>query len=275
MNEKRFDPFGDVGMEEEDLAMEETVPAGAADLFGGDEKKVTAPVKAEPAAKKVEIASEDVLGDLEDMAGNIVIGEIGKINTSPFPIQRMKFSKEAKSLISVVSAKSIASFGTHFLEGPKFNIVCFKGRCCDELGSPKRRIVLPIVVYTTDSNGRPISKDLSFAALSLSKEYYENIETFNSLRAPGDVSDMDILVSCSDEKYQKLTFFDNGAAKWKKDPETVKKVREFWKKNFKYIVPVVAKPVTEADYLRIMGKEPAPLPSVPDATSKDTLDIFG
>jgi len=281
----RLNPFDDdIGVEEGDLMVgvppanpfDDPVeePKKAAVLEAAPAPQETPYLKAAPVAPVAKPREDDFFGGMEDIPG-VTIGEIGKINTSIYPIKRAKFSTKQMSRIAVISAKALV-FNTHFLEAQKFNIVCFGGRCCDDMGNPRKRIVLPIVRYTTNEKGEVLSRTLSYEALSLSKDYYESIMTINTLKYPGNITDVDLMVKCSDDTFQKLTFHDAGPARWKNNPEIVKAVKKFWTENFKYLVPVVARPVTEKEYLKIIGagNEAPPMPVTPTQVA-DMDDIFG
>ena len=66
----------------------------------------------------------DGLGDLP----GVVVGDMG-IEVSRLPVEKMKFTKDSRSLISIVSSKVVA-VKVHYREGLG-SYLCFGGKCCE------------------------------------------------------------------------------------------------------------------------------------------------
>lgn len=179
----------------------------------------------------------------------VVIGDVG-IEVSRFPVERAKFTTSSRSLISIVSPKVIV-VKTHYNEDMG-NYVCFGGKCCEVDGLAKVRYLFPIVVYDTDKKGLPVSKEVSFRVLSLGKDSYDDVRTIMELN--GDISKMDLVVTCKDEQYQKVSLAQAGAARWRKDKEIARQVVSFWKDHMKDVIMPVARVISPEEFLKKMSE---------------------
>lgn len=193
----------------------------------------------------------------------VVIGDVG-IEVSRFPVERAKFTTSSRSLISIVSPKVIV-IKTHYSEDFG-NYVCFGGKCCENDGLAKVRYLFPIVVYDTDKRGLPVSKEVSFRVLALGKDSYDDVRTIMELN--GDISKMDLVVTCKDEQYQKVSLAQAGAARWRKDKEIAKQVVTFWKEHMKDLIMPVARVISPEDYLKKISEG-----AVIDNTAGEEVDF--
>lgn len=214
--------------------------------------------KAAPPAQK-DLFSFDSLMSLP----GVVVGDVG-IEVSRFPVERAKFTTSSKSLISIVSPKVIV-IKTHYSE-ELGNFMCFGGRCCEKDGLAKVRYLFPIVVYDTDKRGVPVSTEVSFRVLALGKDSYDDIRTIMELN--GDISKMDLVVTCKDEQYQKVSLTQAGAARWRKSKEIAKEVVTFWKEHMKDLITPVARVITPEDYNKLKSEG-----AVIDNTVADDVDF--
>lgn len=178
----------------------------------------------------------------------IIQGDIG-LEVSRYPVDRIKFTTNAKALINIVTPRVVA-VKTHYLEGLG-NIICTGKSCCDLDGAPRIKYVFPVVVYETDKKGRPISKNLEFKALSVSSETYESIMTKHDLQ--GDITSVDLLVTCTDESYQKVQLDVAGNCRWKSNQAMIKQVSEFWAENMKDLLKAIARQVTDQEIINATG----------------------
>lgn len=187
--------------------------------------------------------------DLGAMPG-VVVGDIG-IEVSRFPVEKTRFTKDSRTLLSVVSGR-VAAIKTHYREGLG-SYLCWGGKCCEVDGLSRVKYLLPVVVYDTDRRGAPISTKLDYKVLSIGKDQYDDILTVVDLN--GEVTQFDLLVTCKDEQYQKISFTLAGNARWKKNAKMVKEVKEFWTENMKHILKPVARKISEADLMRELGAD--------------------
>lgn len=187
--------------------------------------------------------------DLGDMPG-VMVGDIG-IELSRLPVERARFTKDSRTLLSIVSGKVVA-VKTHYREGLG-SYLCWGGKCCEVDGLARVKYLFPVVVYDTDKRGAPVSTDLAFKVLSIGKDQYDDIRTMIDLN--GDITKFDLLVTCKDEQYQKISFTMAGEARWRKSKAMVQETMQFWKENMKHLLKPVARKITEADLMREGGAD--------------------
>lgn len=183
-------------------------------------------------------------GDLGEIPG-VVVGDIG-IELSRLPVEKTKFTKDSRSLISIITNK-VAAVKVHYREGLG-SYLCFGGKCCELDGLARVKYLFPILVYNTDKKGSPVSRSLQYKVLAVGKDQYDDIKTIIDLN--GDISNFDLLVTCKDEQYQKISFTMAGEARWKKNQKMIQETLDFWKENLKHLVMPVARKITEADLLK-------------------------
>lgn len=244
------------GMDMEEGFFDDEVELGEDELNGviddTDEEAVS--VKGEIVESKPKDNQIALSGGLDlDFSGfgslpGVVVGDIG-LTVSRVPVERAKFTKDSRALINIVSSKVVA-IKTHYREGLG-NYLCFGGECCEFDGLARVKYLFPVNVYDTNKKGKPISSELQQRVLSIGADQYEDIMTLQELN--GDITQFDILVSCKDEQYQKLSFQLAGPArctgneKWKASNA---EANEFWKKNYKHIVKSSARVITKGDLLK-------------------------
>ena len=133
--------------------------------------------------------------------------------------------------------------------------------CYEDLGLPSVRYLLPIVVYETDAKGACISTNLENKVLALGKDSYEAILIVKDNF--GDITNSDLIITCSDETYQKLQIQAMGVCNYKKSKKLVQEVEEFWTDNMQYLVQGVAREMTPTRYMELKnsGKDSSIIPS--------------
>lgn len=196
-----------------------------------------------------------ILFDNSELASipGVITGDMG-LTVSRFPVDRMKFSKDSRTLVNVVSDQ-VAVVRVHYHENLG-NYICFGEDCCEVDGLARVKYILPINVYDTDRKGKPTSPELTPRALSIGQDQYDDLMMIKELN--GDLSGIDILISCKDEQYQKLSFQAAGPArsvnnpKWK---DTYRKSIEFWKENYKNIVKSTARVINKKEWTRVMKED--------------------
>jgi len=205
----------------------------------------------------------------------VAVGETG-LTVSRFPVERIKFSKGQRALISILSDQVIVA-KTHYDE-EHGSFLCFGGACCDS-DLARVRYVFPIIKYTTDTKGRPIVNrdengkaihpafDVTNMCLSIGQDTYDTLIATKDLK--GSLTQFDFLVSCSDEQYQKISLQEAGDARYKKDKTIVGSVTDFWNKNYKNILKSVARKITPQEY------EAGKAADLNASTEVDFEDVFG
>lgn len=220
------------------------------DLLAGTEpvKKEPAPVKevpVTPVAPATTVTTPST--GKKDPLATVPFGT--KISTVPIP--RFKATKAVKARIAFVS-KGVLPIKTHYVDGIG-SFVCFEGKCCELEGLPKVRYLLPIIVYETDKTGRVISQNISLQALCLGEDAYSALGDAVAFSGKG-IQELDVIVSCTDEGYQKLSFtVDNSQApSWKTFPQA-KDLVEYYKANKNRLYMAVARTMEESTYLTRKG----------------------
>jgi hypothetical protein len=176
---------------------------------------------------------------------------------SRFPLERLKFPKDRKSLISIISLNPI-TIKCHFNDTYK-SYLCFGKQCCEVDALPRVKYLFPVIVYDTNAKGAPVSFDLDLQVLSIGDDQYEQLITIhNSLEEQGSsLTKCDLVVSCTDEKFQKITFTPNGGPKYKhpkfqatgQEPKLFKR----WQENKQYAYRCVARQVDPKTFEKEMG----------------------
>ena len=191
-----------------------------------------APVQAPRPQVPVEVIDED-----SEVPG------IQKINfgqkTKRYPFNRYKASKDLKSRVCVLTKNDIISLKVHY-DDENRSYLCFDGACCERSGYSRIRYLIPIVVYDTDSSGKVVSQKLEIKILSIGEDKYQELIDINE---ESPITEYDILITCSDEKYQKMSFqAARNPAKWKTF-STAREVVTLWKADRDQAWKCVAKKV--------------------------------
>jgi hypothetical protein len=172
-----------------------------------------------------------------------------KVPTVPIP--RFKATKTAKTRVAFIS-KGVLPIKTHYVDGMG-SFVCFEGKCCELEGLPKVRYLLPIIVYETDRTGKIISENISVQALSLGEDAYSALGDAVLFSGKG-IQDIDVIISCTDETYQKLTFtVDNSVSPQWKTFKTARSMVDYFKENRDRLYMAVARTMEESTYLSRKG----------------------
>ena len=149
--------------------------------------------------------------------------------------------------------------------------LCFEGECCEHDGGARLKYLFPVVVYDTDKNGRPVSNTIENRVLAVGKGTYEDIMTIHELS--GDITSVDLLVTCKKEDYQEISLQQAGQCRWKKSPQLAKQVADFWTKNMKHIYESVARKVDRKTFLEKVGSVPADIGTM-SGSDTDFESIF-
>ena len=192
---------------------------------------------------------EELQQSLADMG--VVVGDIGT-KISKVPIEKYKASTAKIDRISFLTKKVIA-LKFHYVEGVG-SIVCFGGKCCEMGGSPNIRYLFPIAVYSTDSEGNISGKKVELKILAAGEDLYKSIMTINKGTTQyGGIDHADLLVTCTDDKFQKITLTFAGNAVWRKYAPIAEFLSERWKKDGANAYMAVARKCDEASFLKLLG----------------------
>lgn len=196
------------------------------------------------------ITPEQAMNALQALDG-IEVGDIG-MKISRVPLEKYKASVTKIDRIGFVNTKVIA-IKTHYIEDVG-SILCFGKKCCEIDGMPSIRYLFPIVVYSTDNEGTVVGAKLDLKILSAGEDLYKSIITISrATAAQGGIDNVDLLVTCTDDKYQKITLNQAGPAMWKKSKQAVQYVSEQWSEKAEYAYMAVARKMEESTFLSKVG----------------------
>lgn len=213
-------------------------------------KPVVPVAKVEPVAQEkadMPVVSEDAVAkEIEDMMKPVGFGT----RVSNVPIPRFKGKVDFKARVAILSDK-VWPVKVHYEQGIG-SFICFEGACCDE-GLPRVKYIIPIMQYNTDKNGKPVDQSIEVKALTLGADAYSALADTVSMSGR-NITDVDVIVSCSDEGYQKLTFSADAASKclWKSF-ETAKEKYAYYKKNVSKLYLACGRVLSEDAYKRKKG----------------------
>lgn len=200
---------------------------------------------------------QQTLGDM-----GVVVGDIGT-KVSKVPIERYKASSAKIDRISFLT-KKVMAVKFHYLQDVG-SIICFGGKCCEIGGTPQVRYLFPIAVYTTDSEGTISGKKVELKVLSAGDDLYKSIMTVNTgAKAQGGIDHVDLLVTCTDDKYQKISLTYAGEAVWRKYPQIVEFLSNRWKKDGANAYMAVARKCDEASLMKLIGIDDQAQSNVPE-----------
>lgn len=196
-----------------------------------------------------EIGFSDEMRESLECSG-ITVADIG-VKISKVPIERYKAASVKIDRIAFLTKKTIP-IKFHYIDnhGP---IVCFGGKCCDKLGTPRIRYLFPIAVYQTDAEGQISGGKVELKILSASEDLYKNICTLNrSAQEANGIDHIDLYVTCTDDKYQKMTLSYAGQALWRKSKAVANFLADRWKQDGDKAYMAVARKVTEEQFMEMM-----------------------
>lgn len=195
-------------------------------------------------------------------------GKMGD-TVSRYPIEKIRFTTSKNELVSIITNNVIIA-KTHYHEDTgKF--FCFDGECCEILDLPRVRYVFPVVKYDTNKKGKPVSTDVEIMALDVSQEYYDDLMTIEEMNG-GDITNLDLLINCKDETYQRISFTTAGKARWRKSNEVKSKVVKIWKEKNKYLLKAIARKITPKKFKEAMDMDDVNEPGV--GNDMEFNDVF-
>lgn len=192
--------------------------------------------------------SKEMEDSLSDMG--IEVGDIG-VKLSKVPIERYKASGSKVDRISFLT-KRVIPVKYHFIDNVG-SVMCFHGKCCEIGGVPQIRYLFPIAVYQTDAEGNISGNKVELRILSAGEDLYKSIITINKGTAQyGGIDHADMLVTCTDEKYQKISLTFAGPAIWRKYKEIAQFLQSRWMQDGANAYMAVARKVDEATFNKLL-----------------------
>lgn len=216
---------------------------------------------------------EGLQKSLEDMG--VVVGDIGT-KVSKVPIDKYKASTAKVDRISFLT-KKVMAVKFHYIQDVG-SIVCSGGKCCEIGGTPQVRYLFPIAVYQTDSEGQISGKKVELKILAAGDDLYKSIMTINNgTKQYGGIDHADLLVTCTDDKFQKISLTFAGPAVWRKYQPIAQFLSERWKKDGANAYMAVARKCDEAALMKLVGLDAESESSAPaafDTTQNADLSKF-
>lgn len=212
---------------------------------------------------------DELQKSMEEMG--IVVGDMGT-RVSKVPIDKYKASTAKVDRISFLTKKVIA-LKFHYIQDVG-SIVCFGGKCCEIGGTPQVRYLFPVAVYTSDNEGNISGKKVELKILSAGDDLYKNIQTINNgLKQNGGIDHVDLLVTCTDDKYQKISLTYAGPATWRKYQPIAQFLSERWKKDGANAYMAIARKCDEASLMKLMGLDGSDDDQAPQQFNASNTDL--
>lgn len=269
------DSFDDLDKMFADEGVTSAAPAPEPTLAPAPTPQAPAPVQTQNTAlagvgDDFEIDLPDELQkSMEEMG--IVVGDMGT-RVSKVPIDKYKASTAKVDRISFLTKKVIA-LKFHYIQDVG-SIVCFGGKCCEIGGTPQVRYLFPVAVYTSDNEGNISGKKVELKILSAGDDLYKNIQTINNgLKQNGGIDHVDLLVTCTDDKYQKISLTYAGPATWRKYQPIAQFLSERWKKDGANAYMAIARKCDEASLMKLMGLDGSDDDQAPQQFNASNTDL--
>ena len=259
--------FNSVEEPEAEEASEEVVAEVVeAEVVEEAPKPAPAPTKKATPAKKENTQVQEQKGVANDFAIDmpdtlkssladvgIEVGDIG-MKVSRVPIEKYKASASKVDRIGFITQKVIP-VKFHYIDGAG-SILCTGGKCCEYGGNPTVRYLFPIVEYQTDSDGNVTGGKVSLKMLSAGEDLYKSIQTINKgSMANGGIDHVDLLVTCTDEHYQKITLVQAGPALWRQYSQIAEFLRDKWMQDGDKSYMAVARKVDDETLMKLLDIE--------------------
>jgi hypothetical protein len=204
---------------------------------------------------------------LSTLAGEgITVGKLGD-KLIRQPIEKYKASTQKTDRIALISQEHL-TVKYHYIEGVGYlacisslnsdGVISRNAVCC-QMSDVQVRHLYPIAIYTTDNDGNIVGKKIEVRVLVVSADLAKNLENIHRANHQmGGIEAVDLLVTCTDDKYQKLNISSAGEALWKKNEKIQEGILEKIKEVFIYAPSVVARKVDEATFRKLVGLEDVP-----------------
>ena len=244
---------------DEEVVQEETEVVEA-EVVAEEPKKTPAKTKkSTPATTGGNGVSNDFSIDMPDTLKSsladvgIEVGDIG-MKVSRVPIEKYKASASKVDRIGFITQKVIP-VKYHYIDGVG-SILCTGGKCCELEGNPTIRYLFPIVEYQTDADGNVTGGKVSLKMLSAGEDLYKSIQTINKgSMAQGGIDHVDLLVTCTDEHYQKITLVQAGPALWRQYSQIAEFLRDKWMQDGDKSYMAVARKVDDETLMRLLDMD--------------------
>lgn len=201
---------------------------------------------------------------------------------------RYKGRKGITDRIAVIS-KNLIRAHTHYVQkgdrGSTFRCLSTKDHqavCCDTLGTPDQKFGLVLFHYLTDENGSLLTEEKCAGKVKLwviSDTRYAELsqvhKEFPLLASPFEDPQVDLLIKCTEDKFQKMTFTPTKISQYRKKKEWYDAVLAMELKARPRLAKAMGQELTELDVMDLL-KIDAPMrsPSM-SAADLDVGDVLG
>lgn len=192
--------------------------------------------------------SNEMMDSLNDAGISVV--DIG-VKVSRVPIERYRAASAKNDRIAFITKKAIP-IKYHYIQGVG-SIICTGGICCEVGGTPHLRYLFPIAVYQTDNDGNISGSKVELKILSAPDDLYKQIGLIQkSTKLYGGIDHVDCLVTCTDDKYQKINLTMAGPAVWRKYSQIANFLRDRWMKDGAEAYQAVARKMDESTLVKLL-----------------------
>lgn len=224
--------------------------------------------------------------DLKDMA--VAFGD-KRIETAQF--DRYKGRLKVTDRVAVISSTLLRAWAYYYNSGK--NKTLFRAPtdpdtlalCKEVLGEPEQRFGMVLFHYLTDENGALLDTEKCRGKVKLwriSESRYEELSNLHKewplLNSGFDKPQCDIVINCSEEQYQRMTFTPTKEAFWKKKEAWYNTLIEREKRAQEKLKMVMGKTYTAQEIRALLGtasggkNETGSIANVNDLELSDILD---
>lgn len=154
----------------------------------------------------------------------------------------------------------------HYHRPSRKYIRCIKdtnnGYCpaCDALGAPSQSFASNVIVYETTSDGQPVLDNNGHPKFHVAMWKFgaDKFCLLRDLRKEwGDLRKHDLVISCSDEQFQRLTIVPSPTALWLQDQAFQNIVVEAYKRDKYDLEKLMGKQLSASDISAILSGQPS------------------
>lgn len=187
--------------------------------------------------------------NLADKCPAVVVAQTGA-RLSKYPFPKLKFEEGRRCRVAILT-EDVLMVKLHY--HPEIGyILCDGGACCKYCDKVSAKYCYPCVVYETNESGKPVSTKVELKLLALGGELYDQITLQKDIY--GSITDIDLIFSCSDAKYQRCQITQAGPALWLKNNDTVNYVNEYMTTNGEKILESLGRTYTAEQIAEKLGE---------------------
>jgi len=207
------------------------------------------------------------------------------VETSQFP--RYKGTKDKTDRVAIIS-KTLSRAFRYYHEGSKKSFRAPESaemleKCREAMGEPEQRFGLVLFHYLTGEDGVMASEEKCQGKVkiwSISEARYEELSALHRswplLDGGFAEPQNDILIACSEEKYQRMTFTPTPKPHWKKKQKWYDTLKERERKAQEKVQMALGWKLTDAEIMDLLGMASAVAAtgSLENAGEVDLTDVL-